>query len=757
MPNNSVGGVSVSVRLDDKDALNQLNNLKRKIVNLNAELAGKRAVKTQLEQQLESVTKRAEELTAQYGQIYRQSLTAAPADRAALNAQLRDLGQQLNTTTQEQERIQGSLKKINSEIDAGEQKLRVMSGAAENLRQQVGASEGAMSKLKNAVDRANERMSKSFQRLGRMIRRVFVFTVILRALRALREYLSGLFMSFPEIRNALAEIKGNLLAAAQPIVERLIPAVTTLLNILVQVSAILADIVSRIFGTTAAKSRESAKALYGQAKAYKATGAAAKKAAKQLASFDELNILSENSSGGGSSDVEPNFGGGDITQQIQDKIGALELLIGEALLVVGAVLTFTGVNIPLGIALMALGAASIVAAAHLDWNALKKQMEGPIGRIFALVAAAALVLGAILTFTGANIPLGIALMVIGAAGLTTAAMLNWDKIKKELSGPMAGVYAILAAALLVIGAILVFSGISLPLGIALMAAGAIGLAAVAALNWEKIKNELTGPMAGIYAVVSAAVLVIGAILVFSGISLPLGIALMAAGAIGLVAVAALNWDKIKTLLTGKFAGIMALASAGLLVLGIILTIAGFLPLGIALIVAGAAGLVTVAALNWDAIKEKIASIWNSIKEWWRTNVAPIFTPEWWANLFDSIRQGLLNKVNEAIGKAEDALTAFFGWTAAQKVGTTVNETGSSHYSGSFGVPALASGQVPPTNGAFQQAVEATSIDPVAALEQLMAGGSAADQTLNVNLYLDGEKIANNTIKHINQASRAGGG
>lgn len=726
MPSNNVGGVSVSVRLDDKDALNQLNNLKRKIVNLNAELAGKRAVKTQLEQQLEVANARAKELAAQYGQIRQQMLAAAPADRAPLNAQLRDLGQQLNATHQEQERVEGSLQAINREIEAGERKLQIWGGAAENLRQQVQGSEGAMSRLRDAAVRATERMSKAFQRLGRMIRRVFVLTVILRALRAMREYLSNLFLSFPEIRNALAEIKGNLLTAAQPLVERIIPAVTTLLNILVQVSAVLADIVSKIFGTTANVSRESAEALYDQAQAYKATGGAAKKAAKQLAKFDELNILGDNSSSGGSSGsaISPNFGGGDITQQIQDKIGALELLVGEALLVIGAVLTFTGANIPLGVALMAAGATSIVAAAHLDWDALKKQMEGPIGRIFALVAAAALVLGAILTFTGANIPLGIALMVIGAAGLATAAMLNWDKIKKELSGTMAGVYAILAGALLVIGAILVFSGISLPLGIALMAAGAIGLAAVAALNWEKIKNELTGPMAGIYAIVSAAVLVIGAILVFSGISLPLGIALMAAGAVGLATVAALNWDNIKTILTDKFAGITAIASAGLLVLGIILTIAGFLPLGIALIVAGAAGLVTVAALNWDAIKEKITGIWESIKKWWRTNVAPIFTPEWWANLFDSIRKGLLNKVNEAIGKAEDALTAFFGWTAAWKVGTTVNEAGSSHHSGSFGVPALASGLVIPTNGAFQQAVEATNIDPVAALKRYTNNGSS---------------------------------
>lgn len=756
MPNNSVGGVSVSVRLDDKDALNQLNNLKRKIVNLNAELAGKRAVKTQLEQQLEAANARAKELAAQYGQIRQQMLAAAPADRAPLNAQLRDLGQQLNATHQEQERVEGSLQAINREIEAGERKLQIWGGAAENLRQQVQGGEDAISRLRDAASRATERMSKAFQRLGRMIRRVFVFTVILRALRALREYLSNLFLSFPEIQNALAEIKGNLLTAAQPLMERIIPAVTTLLNILVQVSAVLADIVSKIFGTTAVASRESAKALYDQAKAYKATGGAAQKASKQLASFDELNILNENKSGSSSSGIEPNFGGGDITQQIQDKIGALELLVGEALLVIGAVLTFTGVNIPLGVALMAAGAASIVAAAHLDWNELRRQLQGPIGRIIALVSGAALALGAILAFTGVKIPLGIALMAIGAAGLVTAVAANWDKIVQALRGPIGKIIALASGALLALGLILTLSGAAIPLGIALIIAGAAGLGTVIGLNWDTIAQALRGPIGKIVALVSGALLALGAILTFSGAALPLGIALLMAGAAGLVTVAGLNWDKIKTILTGKFAGIAALASGALLVLGIILTIAGVLPLGIALIAAGAVGLVSVAALNWDAIKEKIASIWNGIKEWWRTNVAPIFTPEWWANLFDSIRQGLLNKVNEAIGKAEDALTAFFGWTAAQKVGTTVNESGSSHYSGSFGVPALASGLVAPTNGAFQQAVEATNIDPVAALEQLMAGGSAADQNLNVNLYLDGEKIANNTIKHINQASRAGG-
>lgn len=723
MPSNNVGGVSVSVRLDDKDALNQLNNLKRKIVNLNAELAGKRAVKTQLEQQLEAANARAKELVAQYGQIRQQMLAAAPADRAPLNAQLRDLGQQLNATHQEQERVEGSLQAINREIEAGERKLQIWGGAAENLRQQVQGSEGAMSRLRDAAVRATERMSKAFQHLGRMIRRVFVLTVILRSLRALRGYLSDLFLSFPEIRNALAEIKGNLLTAAQPIMERIIPAVKTLLNILVQVSAVLADIVSKIFGTTADASRESAEALYDQAQAYKATGGAAKKAAKQLAKFDELNILGDNSSGSGgsSSSISPNFGGGDITQQIQDKLGALELLVGEALLVIGAVLTFTGVNIPLGVALMAAGATSIVAAAHLDWDELKRQLPGPIGRIIALVSGAALALGAVLAFTGVNIPLGIALMAIGAAGLVTAAVANWDKIVQTLRGPVGKIVALASGALLAIGMILALSGVAVPLGIALIAAGAAGLGTVIGLNWDAIRVALQGPIGKIVALVSGAVLVLGAILTFSGANVSLGIALLMAGAAGLATVAALNWNAIQAMLTGKFAGIMALASAGLLVLGIILTIAGFLPLGVALIVAGAAGLVTVTALNWDAIKQKVVDVWKSIVSWWRTNIAPIFTKEWWARLFDSIRQGLADRVNRAVDEAKNTFEWLFDFLKYPG-GTTVNANGFSHGSGT--IPGIAGGTVIPTNSSFNRAVEAANVDPVAALNRYTNNGSS---------------------------------
>ena len=776
MPNNSVGGVSVSVKLDDKDALQELGKLRRKIEDTQKALSEKREKRDSIAAEMEKAEVAAERARQKVKKLQEQLAAAQPGDRAGVRTRLTEANADLREQTRFLDGLNKQWQKLSEDISTGEKKLEGMTERASVLETEVKANSGAMAKLRSSVASAAKSMQNSFRRLGRMISRVFVFTVILSGLRALRDYLSDLLLSFPEVRDALAEIKGNLMTAAQPIIEHLIPAFTTLLQILVQVSAVLAEIVAKIFGTTAAQSRESAKALNEQSKAYKKAGSAAQKASRQLASFDQLNILNDNSSsGGGGADaagaIAPSFDGG-FMSEMEGKIGALELLLGEAFLVLGAILTFSGVNIPLGIALIALGAASIAAAAGLDWEALKSQMEGPIGQIFTLVAAAALVLGAILTFSGANLPLGIALMVIGAAGLATAIALNWDKIKEELTGPMAGIYAILSVALLVIGGILVFSGISLPLGIALMAAGAAGLVAVTALNWDKIKEELTGPMARIYAILSVALLVIGAILVFSGISLPLGIALMAAGAAGLVAVTALNWDKIKGILQGKFGGIMALISAGLLVLGIILAFAGVLPLGIALIVAGAAGLVTVTALNWDAIKQKIVGVWDSIKTWWQTNVAPIFTVEWWADKFASISEGLRQRVTDGINVAIDLFNRFIDWVnerlniswkGLSLFGTEVISAGSYQLVTLPRIPRLAQGAVIPPNREFMAVLgdqkSGTNIETplatmVQAFRQAMAEGGGGD--LYITLTMDGEKVMQKVIKNYNRYARASG-
>jgi hypothetical protein len=195
---------------------------------------------------------------------------------------------------------------------------------------------------------------------------------------------------------------------------------------------------------------------------------------------------------------------------------------------------------------------------------------------------------------------------------------------------------------------------------------------------------------------------------------------------------------------------MAIASAGLLVLGIILALAGpaTLPLGIALIMAGAAGLVTVTALNWDAIKHKIIEVWESIKLWWKRTVAPIFTKEWWANTFQSIYDGLVQKMNDAIADVKKLYSAFLKWINGEGPGDVANWLGTQAGIGwDYQMPGfagamqsqMAAGAVVPTNPEFQGSVNGTVFDRVAQKVQDMTRANE-ERPVNVNVYLDSREI-----------------
>ncbi|MCK9576655.1 MAG: hypothetical protein M0R51_12100, partial [Clostridia bacterium] len=302
------------------------------------------------------------------------------------------------------------------------------------------------------------------------------------------------------------------------------------------------------------------------------------------------------------------------SNQVATTISLIAGIVSGALLAIGAIMVFTGGSLPLGIGLMIAGAVSLAATVAVNWNSTSTQMTQTISIITALVSAALLVIGAVLVFGAGSTPLGIGLMAAGAVGLASTVAVNWDNIQDALQGPIGTITALVGGALLALGAVLAFSGGALPLGIGLMAAGAISLAAVVALNWENIIEALQGPIGEVTAAISAALLALGALLAFSGVALPLGIAIMALGAVGLATVIAVNWNTIVTALQGPIGLITAAASAALLALGVILCLSGVgIPLGIGLILAGAAGLATVVAVNWDYIPDKVSGIWKSVE------------------------------------------------------------------------------------------------------------------------------------------------
>jgi hypothetical protein len=298
---------------------------------------------------------------------------------------------------------------------------------------------------------------------------------------------------------------------------------------------------------------------------------------------------------------------GSLEQALKEQVSKMQALIGGALLVIGAILAFSGAAVPLGIGLMIAGALNLATAIAVNWSNMDSSIAGELATILGLVAGAFLVLGIMLCFLGANVGLGIALIAIGAVSLAAAIAVDWNSTSNHVATTISLIAGIVSGALLAIGAIMVFTGGSLPLGIGLMIAGAVSLAATVAVNWNSTSSQMSQTISIITALVSAALLAIGAVLVFGAGSTPLGIGLMAAGAVGLASTVAINWNNIQDALQGPIGTIIALVSGALLVLGAVLAFSNptTLPLGIGLMAAGAIGLAATVAVNWENIIEAL--------------------------------------------------------------------------------------------------------------------------------------------------------
>ena len=338
---------------------------------------------------------------------------------------------------------------------------------------------------------------------------------------------------------------------------------------------------------------------------------------EELASFDQINKLnsSADSGGGGGGGVGADFSGLDglKSEEYQREINRLTAILSGALLALGAILFFTGTNIPLGLGLMAAGAVGLANLATGRWGEVTEDLKRTLTKIFLILSSAFLVIGAILAFSGSgplNIARGIAMMAIGASALVGAAYVNWDYIKTILTGVVGAIISGISSIILVIGLILAFSGHP-AIGIGMILASAAELAAAAYVNWDTITQMLKQSTDEIM-LIESIILVIGMVIAFTGANLPVGIGLMAVGAAGIAAEAALNWDGLKETLQ-THAGLICAVEGILLVIGMILAFTGVAtPLGIALIATNAVGLATEVAVNWDAWQEPILKTVNAI-------------------------------------------------------------------------------------------------------------------------------------------------
>lgn len=185
-----------------------------------------------------------------------------------------------------------------------------------------------------STSKVSAQMGKFAKRIATIAKKVFIFTMIAKALRAMRSVLLNTINADKQMSASLAQIRGNLLTAFAPIYSFVLPAIRTLLSWLAKLTAVISSVFGAIFGQTASQAQANAKALYQQANATSAAGDAAEKAKRQLSGLDEMNRWESNDSsgggGGGGGSAAPDFSG--VSQvKLPDNVQAGLTKIGEAL------------------------------------------------------------------------------------------------------------------------------------------------------------------------------------------------------------------------------------------------------------------------------------------------------------------------------------------------------------------------------------------------------------------------------------------
>ena len=519
------GSVVFSIGADDAEAQKKLNQLRRDIEKTEKAINSTTEKRSGIAESLSQAREEAEQTAAKIQELQGlinegqgfidSSKHISPEDLANVQGMQKDLTAEL----QEQETLYAKQSANVTKLEGQEQnltsQLETQTAQLQTQKEEAGAVEATFAKqstttmpnVSAAIAEVNTNLKKGFKNIlkwGFGIRSTFILIRRLRS--AIKEGISDYAKGDPEtqanldaLKTSLNGLKASWGAAFAPIVNAVIPLLQKLIGWL----QTAAEYVSMFFNAISGKGTYK-KAIANNAalaKSYGGAGKAAKDAKKQLMGFDEINKRNaEDSGGGGGGGSMPlaNYVDEDIPDKFQkvidyikQNIYELEAIASLAFLAIGMILLFTWTKPLLGLGLIIAGLAMGYQVV-MNWDALPEAMQKEISIIAGLLGLGLMVIGAILTFSVTNIPLGIGMMIAGGIMAGTAVALNWNKVKDFISKNIADIMVILGLGIAVLGAVLTFSGVNIPLGIALMAAGgAAFLGGVGmSINWDYVKDKI---------------------------------------------------------------------------------------------------------------------------------------------------------------------------------------------------------------------------------------------------------------------------
>lgn len=430
------GRIVVQAEVDAKNAQKELDKLTAKIDKMEAELKKSTGEQSGLKSQLDaakesakqaenalkslrSESERLRQITSGEVSASPEAYIAAYGRQTEVAAQIKDQEAILKEQDKIVESLDGKYAKITDKVIAQTSALDAAKQKAGELTEQITSASGATERMETAAKKVSDSMNTFSKRVSGLFKRVLVFSLITRALQSLRTWLGKTIMKNDEARAAVARLKAALLTLAQPILQVVIPVFVKLVNILTQVVTAIAKFFGMLSGKSWSSQKSAAQGLNDEQKALEGVGAAAKDASKSMASFDEINQLTDNTAsgaggGGGaaSTEIAPDFSNLDMAEdKLHDILGLVGAIAAGLLAWKIASLFTNDLSKIWGIALAAAGAFALVYFWLDAWNN-GIDLQNFLGMLAGL---AALAVGLAIAF--GPIAAGIALVVGGLAML----------------------------------------------------------------------------------------------------------------------------------------------------------------------------------------------------------------------------------------------------------------------------------------------------------------------------------------------------
>ena len=328
------GSIIIKTEIDDKQAQNELNRLTKKIDSLNDKISDKK-------QQAMPLVEQSRQIAANLDEAKSKLLQMKSGDAFFTSSAIKEQEQTVASLQKEWDGVQKRVETMDASIAKDTRSLERMSNRAGELSAQIAGASKSSAALAAASKKADKYMDRFSRRVKGLVRRVFVFGLIVQGLRSVREWLGKAVKTNDQATKAISRLKGALLTLAQPFVNVLLPAFTSFVNLLTQFVTAMAKVTAVLFGSTIDQTKKEAENLYKESDALNETGKSAKKAGKALASFDEINKL-----GGDNKDkTEPDFNFSENENWLDKMLGSAAEKVAAALILAGIAFIAIGASV----------------------------------------------------------------------------------------------------------------------------------------------------------------------------------------------------------------------------------------------------------------------------------------------------------------------------------------------------------------------------------------------------------------------------